>query len=642
MGEGDGTRRPPDGSRPDADADADRRADAGAAPKEVDLAARVATLPQTSGVYLFKDRRGRVIYVGKAKNLRARMRSYVNAGDNRYQVRFLMDRAADFDTLVTATETEALILENNLIKQYKPRYNIKLKDDKSYLSVKVTTRDDWPRVLVTRKIVRDGNTYLGPYASAASLRESIDTIRKVFPLRTCSDAVFRNRSRPCLEYQIKRCMAPCVLEVDREDYERHLEGAMQLLDGKTEVLVRELTARMHAAATEERYEDAARLRDRIAAVSKVAERQKVVTHGGGDRDVFGLYREGGFVEAQVLLVRSGKLVSHHAYQFEDHELPDEEVLSSLTARFYEGDRFVPDEVLLPIEMEGMDALADYLGGLRGRRVSVLVPQRGDKRRLIEMAVENAAHGFRERNDETARREKTLAELQKRLGLASVPKRIECFDISHSQGDSVVASMVAFDEGVPDKNGYRRYKLREVQRNDDFAAMKEILSRRLARGKAEGGLPDLMVIDGGKGQLAMAVAAMEELEGEGVELCSLAKDHVTSDVTGTEIEHSEERVFRPGRSNPVALRRNSSALFLLQQLRDEAHRFAITFHRELRSKRRLRSSLDDIDGIGPARRRALLSHFGSLKRIREASADELAALDGISQELAERIVRELAG
>ncbi len=269
MAEGDETGRPPEGGG----IDADTGADAEDAAKEVDLSARVATLPQTPGVYLFKDRRGRVIYVGKAKNLRARMRSYVNAGDNRYQVRFLMDRAADFDTLVTATETEALILENNLIKQYKPRYNIKLKDDRSYLSVKVTTRDDWPRVLVTRKIVRDGNTYLGPYASAASLRESIDTIRKVFPLRTCSDAVFRNRSRPCLEYQIKRCMAPCVLEVDREDYERHLEGAMQLLDGKTEVLVRELTARMHAAATEERYEDAARLRDRIAAVSKVAERQ---------------------------------------------------------------------------------------------------------------------------------------------------------------------------------------------------------------------------------------------------------------------------------------------------------------------------------------------------------------------------------
>ncbi|MEE8310640.1 MAG: excinuclease ABC subunit UvrC [Candidatus Binatia bacterium] len=604
------------------------------------LADRVASLPQTPGVYLFKDDRGKVIYAGKAKNLRARMRSYVNATDNRYQVQFLMDRAADFETLVTTTETEALILENNLIKQYKPRYNIKLKDDKSYLSVKLTTKDDWPRVLVTRKIVRDGNTYMGPYASAAGLRDSIDTIRKVFPLRTCSDAVFRHRSRPCLEYQIKRCMAPCVLEVDREEYQRHLEGAMQLLEGKTEALIADLAARMCGAAEKERFEDAARLRDRMAAVTKVAERQKVVMHGGGDRDVFGLYREGGFIEAQVLLVRGGKLVGHNAYQFEDHELPDEEVLSSFAGRFYEDGRFVPDEVLLPFAVEGMGALADYLTGLRAGKVDVAVPRRGDKRRLVEMAIENAAHGFRERNDQAARMEKTLAELQKRLALASVPKRIECFDISHSQGDSVVASMVAFDEGVPDKSGYRRYKLRDVQRNDDFAAMKEVLSRRLGRGKHEGGLPDLIVVDGGKGQLAMAMAAVGDLGVEGVELCSLAKDHVTADATSAQIEHSEERVFRPGRANPVHLRRNSSALFLLQQLRDEAHRFAITFHRELRSKRRLRSSLDDIPGVGPARRRALLSHFGSLKRVREAGVDEIASLSGITRELADRIVREL--
>jgi len=609
-------------------------------PAEPSLSERVATLAQRPGVYLFKDKRGKVIYVGKAKSLRERLRSYVNATDNRYQVQFLMERAADFETLVTASETEALILENNLIKQYKPRYNVKLKDDKSYLSVKITTRDEWPRVLVTRKIVRDGNTYLGPYASAAGLRDSIDTIRKVFPLRTCSDGVFRNRSRPCLEYQIKRCLAPCVLEVDGEEYKRHLDGAMQLLEGKTEALAANLTAQMKGAADEERFEDAARLRDRIGAVTKVAERQKVVAHEGGDRDVFGIYREGGFIEAQILLVRGGKLVGHHAYQLEDHELPDDEVLSTLTARFYEGDRFIPDEILLPFAIEGVDALVDYLGGLRGRKVTVSVPQRGDRRHLVDMALENAAHGFRERTDDASRREKMLEELRKRLGLASTPKRIECFDISHSQGESVVASMVAFDEGVPDKSGYRRYKLRGVQRNDDFAAMKEVLTRRLTRGKDEGGLPDLIVVDGGKGQLSMAGAAMAEIGVEGVELCSLAKDHVASDVTGEEIEHSEERVFRPGRTNPISLRRNSNALFLLQQLRDEAHRFAITFHRELRSKKRLRSSLDDIEGVGPSRRKALLSHFGSLKRVRAASAAEIAALPGISDALAERIVKAL--
>ncbi|MFT4572321.1 MAG: excinuclease ABC subunit C, partial [Candidatus Binatia bacterium] len=426
-------------------------------------------VPARPGVYIFRDKRRKVLYVGKAKSLRDRVRSYVRGGDGRYQVGFLMDRAHDVETLVTASETEAFILENNLIKQYKPRYNINLKDDKSYVSVKVTTKDAWPRILVTRKIANDGQTYFGPFASASGIRETIGTIRKVFPLRTCSDSVFRNRSRPCLEYQIRRCLGPCVLDVDREAYSEQLRGAMQLLEGKTDSLVREMTASMRDFAAEERFEDAARVRDRISAIEKVAERQKVVVHGGGDRDVFGLYREGGFIEAQVLLVRAGKLVDSHGYQFEDHEFPDEEVLSSVVSRYYEGNRFVPDEILLPLEFEGMTVLAAYLTGLRERKVDVLVPQRGDKRRLVEMAEENAEHSFHERNDESARREKMLEELRKRLGLASTPKRIECFDISHTQGEAVVASMVAFDEGRPDKSGYRKYKMREVQRNDDFAA-----------------------------------------------------------------------------------------------------------------------------------------------------------------------------
>ena len=456
-----------------------------------------------------------------------------------------MRRVADFETLVTASETEALILENNLIKQYKPRYNIKLKDDKSYVSVKVTSRDDWPRILVTRKIVQDGNTYLGPYASAHGVRETIDTIRKVFPLRTCSDAVFRHRSRPCLEYQIHRCMGPCVLEVDREAYEGHLKGAMQLLEGKSDELAKTLAADMKTAAEQERFEDAARLRDRITAIQKVSERQQVVTHWGGDHDAFGVYREGGFIEAQVLLVRAGKLVGHHSYHFADHAFPEEEVLADLIGQFYSGQRSVPDEILLPLAIEGASALGDYLAGLKGRQVSVRVPQRGEKRRLVELATENAMHSFHERNDEGLRREAMLNELRDKLGLASVPKRIECFDISHVQGDSVVASMVVFDEGRPDKQGYRRYKLREVQRNDDFAAMKEVVGRRVRRGREEGGLPDLILIDGGRGQLAMAVAVLEDLEIEGVELASLAKDRVQSNVAGAEIERTEERVFSAG-------------------------------------------------------------------------------------------------
>lgn len=632
-----------DDSAPAAEEPVETAAEAAAARAALDarLIEKAAAAPTGPGVYIFKDKRGKALYVGKAKNLRDRVRSYVRGGDGRYQVRFLMDRAADFETLVTVSETEALILENNLIKQYKPRYNIKLLDDKTYVSIKVTTRDPWPRILVTRKIERDGNLYLGPYASASGMRETLDVARKIFPLRTCSDAVFRNRSRPCLEYQIKRCLAPCVLEVDRAEYEKQLKGAVQLLEGKTESLVVDLRESMMRAADDERFEEAARLRDRIDAVSKVAEKQKVLVHGGGDRDVFGFYREGGFLEVQVLQVRAGKLVSNSSYRMEDFEFPDEEVLSALTGRYYETDRYIPEEVLLPAAFEGADALAEYLTGRRGAKVSVFAPQRGDKRRLVEMALENARQAFADRNDEALRRERMLEELRSKLGLASMPKRIECFDISHVSGESVVASLVSFDEGRPDKSAYRRFKLRGVQRNDDFAAMKEVLSRRLTRGKTEGGLPDLLIVDGGRGQLAMAVEAVKELGIEGVEIASLAKDRVRGEFQDEAIEHTEERVFRPGRSNPIVLRRNSNALFLLQQMRDEAHRFAITFHRELRSRKRLRSVLDDIAGIGPSKRRALLSAFGSVKRLRAASLTEIASVQGIGRLLAEKVLAGLA-
>ncbi len=598
------------------------------------LVAKVATLPTGPGVYLFKDSKGKVLYVGKARSLRQRLRSYLaEGGDGRYQLRFLMQKVADLETLVTEGEAEALMLEANLIQQYKPRYNIRLKDDKSYLSVKVTTKDEWPRLFPTRRIERDGSTYLGPYPSASGVHETLSTIRRVFPLRTCSDTVFRNRSRPCLEYQIKRCLAPCVYEVDKKAYALHLDGAVKLLEGKTDGLLRDIERRMAEAAAAEEYEDAARLRDRAAAIKTVVDKQKVVVHGGGDRDVFGLAREGGFVQAQVLLVRSGRLSAHLSYQFDDHDFPDEEVLDSLLGRFYEGDRYVPTEVLLPVDVEGRDTLATVLSLRLGRKVSVLVPLRGEKKRLVEMAVRNAVHALSERSDETLRREKMLKELRDRLGLSSIPKRVECFDISHVSGEDVVASMVAFDEGLPDRSGYRHYRLKEVQRNDDYAAMKEVLHRRLVRGVSEGGLPDLLLVDGGRGQLSMAVEVLRELGVEGVELASLAKDKVKSDAHSEEIEHSEERVFRPGRSNPIKLRRNSNALFLLQRLRDEAHRFAITYHRKLRSKRRLRSELDDIAGVGPSRRKALLRHFGSVKRVREADVEEIASLAGFGDQLA---------
>jgi len=607
---------------------------------EADFDARLASLPARPGVYLLRDGHDKVIYVGKAKSLRGRVRSYFRGGDERAQVRFLVNRVASFETLVTGNEKEAFILENNLIKQYKPRYNIRLKDDKSYVSVKVEDTAGWPRLVVTRKLVRDGSRYLGPFSSAWSVRETLGTLRKIFPLRSCSDAVLRNRSRPCIEYQIKRCPAPCCLEVDQDEYGRNLAQTLELLEGKNREIVRALDTRMRAAAEAERFEEAGKLRDQIRAIETTVERQQAVAHWGIDQDAFGIYREGGFVEVQVLLVRAGKLTGNQNYSFADFELPDDEVLSAVLTQFYDGERPVPDTILVPIPLEDAEVRAEYLVERKGRPVEILCPQRGAKLRLVEMARENAAHSYAERRDVGSRRERMLEELQTRLHLRNAPKRIECFDISNIQGNLSVGSMVTFDEGEPCTARYRRYRIRTVEGADDFASMYEVLSRRYRRAREERDFPDLLVVDGGKGQLNVAVEVMRELEIDGVDVVSLAKMHVEQDARASAVVRSEERVFLPGRKNPVVLRRNSTALFLLQRVRDEAHRFAITYHRELRRRDRLHSRIEDIEGVGPGRRRALLRHFGSLKRLRAASVDEIAAVPGISLRLAADIRAQL--
>ncbi len=601
---------------------------------------RLGKIAAEPGVYLLRDKSGKVIYVGKAKSLRSRVRMYFRGGDGRMQVPFLVGKVADVETLVTRNEKEALILENNLIKQYKPRYNIRLKDDKSYVSVKVTVEDAWPRIFVTRKILKDKNRYFGPFHSAAAVRESLDTIRKVFPLRTCTDTVFRNRSRPCLEYQIKRCPGPCCLPVDREEYLRQLRSTMLFLEGKSDELVRNLKGRMEEASEGMRFEEAARLRDQIRALEKTAEPQEIVSHFGIDQDVFGLYREGGFIEIQVLTVSRGKLTANHAYSLDDREFPDEDVIGEVLGQYYSGGRFLPDEILVPVDLEDAEVRSTYFSELKGKRVNVLQPQRGDKLRLVEMAGENARQSFVARRDTEDKRARMIEELQRRVALRNAPKRIECFDISNFQGREIVGSMVVFDEGEPDKARYRRYKVKSIPGQDDFASLYEVLKRRYRRALEEKSLPDLLVVDGGKGQLGVACTVLEELGIHELDVVSLAKDRVASDARGTELRHSEERVFLPNRKNPVVLPRNSNALFLLQRVRDEAHRFAITFHRELRTRERLRSSLDEIRGIGAERRRRLLRHFGSLKRLREATPEEIAAVPGIGPELASGIAEWL--
>ena len=603
---------------------------------------RLATVPTGPGVYLLKDAQGKVIYVGKAVSLRARVRSYLRGGDERSQVRFLVGKLADFEMLVTASEKEALILENNLIKQYHPRYNIRLKDDKSYVSVKVTVQEPWPRVLVTRRIVKDGSRYFGPFHSASAVRETLDTIRKIFPLRTCSDGVFRNRTRPCIEYDIKRCLGPCVLPVDRAAYEEHLRQAMLLLEGRSREVAGTLRARMERAAAAERFEEAARLRDQIQAIEKTQERQQVVAHWGADQDVFGLYREGGAIEVQVLFVRDGKLVSNQAYAFDDWELPDAEVLEAVLTQFYQATaRDVPDEILLPVAISDAPVRAEYLSERRGRKVSIVVPQRGDKLRLIEMAQANARQSFVERRDAAAEGTRQVVELQRRLGLRVPPRRIECVDIATFQGGETVGAVVAFLDGRPWKDGYRRFRIRSVEGTDDFASVAEVLERRFREGPRRGEPPDLLVIDGGLGQLGAARAVLERLGLEAMPVIGLAKERVARDPVAREIQRRPERIFLPGRKNPVILRSNSTALFLLQRVRDEAHRFANAYHRTLRKRARLTSMLDAVEGVGPGRRKALLRHFGSMRRVREASIDQLTQVPGVSAALAGRIKEQLA-
>ncbi len=606
-----------------------------------ELLRKLDAAPTDPGVYLLKDKSGKVLYVGKAKSLRSRVRAYYReGGDGRVQVRFLMRRVRNFDTLVTGNEKEALILENNLIKQYRPRYNIRLKDDKSYLSAKITS-EEWPRILVTRKIVRDGGRYFGPFSSADGLRKTVDVIRKVFPLRSCSATVFRNRSRPCIEYQMGRCLGPCCLPVDRAEYERHLKAATMLLEGRDLELLKEMRDRMKDHAGRLEFEAAARIRDQVRAIEKTVERQTVLHHWGLDQDVFGLYREGGFIEAIVLIVRGGKLTHTQNWSFQDYEFPDQDVLAELLTQFYSGGRPLPDEVILPLEFEDAAVRAELLSERRGKKVELVVPQRGEKLRLLEMAMENARQSFASRRDSEKTRERMLDELRVKLHLRNTPKRIECYDISNLQGSMVVGSQVTFDEGAARKDLYRRYRIRGFIGQDDFASMLEVLKRRLDRARRENDFPDLWVIDGGKGQLNVAIEALREFQlQDQIDVVALAKQHVLNEPSAREIVKSEERVFLPNRKNPVVLPKNSTALFLLVRVRDEAHRFAITYNRELRRRARLRSALDDIAGIGPVRRRALFRHFGSLKRIREATVEEIAGVKGMNRELAAEVHRHL--
>ncbi len=598
------------------------------------LAEQAARLPRSPGVYLFRDARGVVLYVGKARDLHARVRQYIQGHDERPMVRFLVQSAAEIDAVLVNTEKEALILESTLIKEHQPRYNVRLLDGASFLHLHIDTTGPWPRYRLVRKVGRDarkkGVHYIGPIPSAGRARTTLDFLERRFPLRTCTDRELKSRRRPCLLYQMKRCMAPCVNLCSEAEYQEAVEESLMFLDGRSEVLLDRLAERMMDLAESEQFEQAALLRDRIRAIRGVIERQQVVDQRQGDRDIWGIYREAERGIAVRIPVRHGLMREPAPGAIED----DDGLLSSLLNTFYEHGEQIPPEILLPVAPPDIDGLAELLSERRGGRVALKVPQRGEKTRLIELARTNAKSVMDRARSESERKRQTLTELQRICRLPRLPRRIECFDNSNIQGSDPVGSMVVFVDGAPARKLYRRFHIKTIEGADDFASMAEVLGRRMRRALAEEPgdwrKPDLLVVDGGKGQLSAAMAILAELGVTDVPLIGLSKPRTERKRGDRE---TPDKIVLPGVKNPIVLRNNHPALHLLQAIRDESHRTAVRFHRQKRRKRTFQSALQELPGIGPSRRAALLKHFGGLAAIQAASVEELAAVDGIGLKMA---------
>ncbi len=598
---------------------------------------KLARLPATPGVYIMKNASGEVLYIGKAKDLRSRVRSYFReAGDGRYTVRFLAAKVADIDYIVTSNEKEALFLEDTLLKQHKPRYNIRLKDSKTYVSIKITMKEPFPRILVTRQRKKDGSRYFGPYVSAREVRETIKFLRRIFPLCTCSASEFRNRARPCLDYQLGLCSAPAVGYITEAAYRELIDNAIMFLEGRNRELLKKLKEKMNEAAAALEFEKAARFRDRIQAIEGMLEEQKVVSHRAVDQDIFAFVREKDSLALQTLFIREGRLVSGNDYLFHDAGLPDEEVLSSFIAQYYRGDRVVPDELIVPVELEDRELLEEWLSEKKSRKVSVTLPEKGDKMRLLRMAEANAREALRKRYAVASVKAGIMEELKTRLHLRSTPDRIEAYDISNIGGKHPVGAMVTFRNGAPEKDSYRLFKIRGLAGPDDYAMMHQVLSRRFARAEEpekENGLkaPDLVLMDGGKGQLNIALQVLDELGVKGVEVRALAKDRDEPDAFKRGAKSKGERVFLPNVKDPI-LREGSKPDLLLRRIRDEVHRFAISYHRKLRSKE-MASLIEKVPGIGAKRKKALFDRFGDLETMVNAEAAELMEVPGITEKLA---------
>ena len=604
------------------------------------LKEKLADLPKAPGVYIFRGARGEVLYVGKASSLRDRVRSYFQAERNLpYKVRHLVREIADLEVIETASAAEALILEDALIKKHRPRFNVRLRDDKRYPYLKIT-KERFPRVQVVRRRGEDGARYFGPYTSSKSMRRALKLAHKLFPIRICNLPLDERRlDRPCLLYHIGRCSGPCAGLASEEEYRRYVEGAAFLFQGRVDEVIEALKEEMARAAAEERFEHAAHLRDQVRALERIRERQVVALPEPVDLDAIGIAVEGERGYGTVLIVRGGRLIGREGFPLKlPVETSPEEALEEFLDQYYTRATAIPQEVLLPEEIEDAEGLSLYLSGRRGSKVRVHVPRRGERRELVEMAQRNARLSLkRAAAEELPGEEDVLEELAEALGLSVRPWRIEAFDISNLQGQEATGSMVVFVGGSPRRDAYRRFRVRRAGRPDDYAMMEEVLRRRLSHGLAElsdpavakgrfSDLPDLILVDGGKGQLSVALKVLEEHALSGIEVAALAK--------------REELVYVPGRAEPIRLPRGSSALKLLQRIRDEAHRFAVEYHRRLRGRRALASLLDSVEGIGPKRRELLLRRFGSLEGLRQASLEELLSVPGLPRAVAERLYKAL--
>ncbi len=593
----------------------------------------LASTPHKPGVYLMHDAASAVIYVGKARDLFKRLSSYAHFSGARWnKTGVMLEKVARVKTIITATEKEALLLEASLIKKHKPRYNILLRDDKNYPFIKVTVDEEWPRVFMTRRRSGDRARYFGPYSSPGAMWATLRLISSIFPLRTCRGSRVPKRRRPCLNRQIGRCLAPCTSEVAKEVYDRHVKEVIMLLEGRNRELIKLLKQRMEEAAAQLQFESAATLRDQIEALSRTLEKQVIAAGHTKDQDIFGFARRDAAVVLAILFIRNGLINGSRTFFLADPCGEDSAILSQALGQFYSGDNVPPQEILLPRPVDDEELHTEALSDAAGRRVRIKTPQRGDNLRLIEMANANARQVFAEKEKKSSSWENLYNLMIKSLHLARTPTRIECLDISNTSGRQAVGSLVCFTEGEPDRKNFRHYRIRTVDGPNDYAMMREVLERRLSRGINEDNLPDLFVVDGGKGQLGIAVAVAKELGiFTEIDWIGIAKER-----------HEEgEKLYRPGRKNPILLPAHNPVLLYLMRIRDESHRYGITFHRKLRAKKTLTSELDAVPGIGRVKKRLLLKGLGSLKRIKAATKEELMQVKGIGEELAEAVSSHFA-